>query len=1040
MKLLLPRIITATFTLSFLLTTCVMAQTATTGTIEGGITDIHGAIVPRVTITVTSPNLIRAQSVTSDNEGRYRIVNLPPGRYAVIVEATAGFARFVQPNVTVNLSRTSILAIQLEVAGATATVTVNNISSPVDTTDNTTGTNVSTEQFLNFTTQRTVQSLYTIAPTVSRSGLRDPSGRDRDPSVAGSSGLENSYIFDGVNTTDPSFGGSGANLPFEFVQEVEIKTGAYAAEYGLSTGGIFNVLTKSGGNDFHGDAFAYFTTKGLVRETKHFPFTGSAPNGFSEIDAGFDLGGPLKKDKLWFFGALNPQRRANSFLTQTLRQKASNKVTTPFYAGKLTYALSKWNTLTFSTFGDFTRITGFRVGVAGAGGTVLSGFAADPNSFMSETELGGNNYILRLNSTITPKWIGEFAFGAHFQRNNIIPAASVAQTELVTDNFAILRNGMVLPVSDSNVDFGDVTGFLAFVDGRGGSLERGFVRQGGFGFVTKQDRDRYEAQARLQNISGRHTFKYGFEFTQNRYRINSHLTGPTRDFGEGVVYDGFNALNNFGVCTVQDSLILCPATGLTSRVTALIAAGRAPAGITSAITSTGLTAAQLSTNPFLIRSTTGIGNSIFSTKGDFISTNVESFYIQDDFRFTKHLQFNAGLRWDYQQAYAGTLTYLRLNSFKDNMQPRLGLIWDFKGHGKGKVFLNYARFLEAPIPVSLNLFAGGGDIAVSFGAFVDRLNAPEGSRVTVDFGGCCGTTPVDADLKPQTVNEITAGIEYEVIDKDLVLGLRGIYRAQGTVIEDGSFDEGLTYFLFNPGESETEHLACASEFGCFGRARRYYRALELTATKRFTTNYQFIASYVYSSLIGNYEGLFRNDNGQAAPNLTTLFDLQSLLPNTYGRLPNDRPHQLKFDGSYRTPWKVLVSGSLRAQSGIPFNALIPHPLYGDNEGFGVPRGTAVVPSNAQGGVRAGSNRTPTTLQLDLGAYYPIKVGENYQLSLQLNWFNVTNAQRAVRLDETFHINSGIPGADFIQFPNPFFGQGTIFQYPSSVRLGVTFQF
>src|SRR4029450_12288217 len=103
--------------------------------------------------------------------------------------------------------------------------------------------------------------------------------------------------------------------------------------------------------------------------------------------------------------------------------------------------------------------------------------------------------------------------------------------------------------------------------------------------------------------------------------------------------------------------------------------------------------------------------------------------------------------------------------------------------------------------------------------------------------------------------------------------------------------------------------------------RRDYRALEFTANKRFTNNYQFIASYVYSSLIGNYEGLYRNDTGLCVPNLTSLFDLQSWLANTYGRLPNDRPNQLKFDGSYRTPWKLLVSGSVRAQSGIPFEAL-----------------------------------------------------------------------------------------------------------------------
>ncbi len=237
--------------------------------------------------------------------------------------------------------RTSTVEVTLQPAGATAVVEVTDTAgATVDTTSTTRGSNVSTDQFSNFPTSRTVQGLYSIAPTVVRSGLRDASGRERDPSVGGSSGPENNYILDGVNTTDPAFGGSGANIPFEFVQEVEIKTGGYGAEYGRATGGIFNVITKSGTNEFHGDVYGYFTTKSLVRETKNFPFTGSAPNGFSEQDIGGDIGGPIVKDKLWFFGAFNPQRRNNFYLTQTLRASAENKVRTPFYAGKLTWGLT----------------------------------------------------------------------------------------------------------------------------------------------------------------------------------------------------------------------------------------------------------------------------------------------------------------------------------------------------------------------------------------------------------------------------------------------------------------------------------------------------------------------------------------------------------------------------------------------------------------------------------------------------------------------------------------------------------------------------
>ena len=253
--------------------------------------------------------------------------------------------------------------------------------------------------------------------------------------------------------------------------------------------------------------------------------------------------------------------------------------------------------------------------------------------------------------------------------------------------------------------------------------------------------------------------------------------------------------------------------------------------------------------------------------------------------------------------------------------------------------------------------------------------------------------------------------------------------------------------MFNPGESLTERLACADPtIGCFGRARRYYRALEFTATKRFTNNYQFIVSYVHSSLIGNYEGLFRNDNGQSDPNITSLFDLVSLLNGLYGRLPNDRPHVFKFNGSYRTPWNLVISGNLNAQSGVPFNQLVPHAVYGNNEGFGVPRGTAVVPNvsatvpGGSVGIESaiGTTRAPFTVNLDLGAYMPIKFGETKELRFTADWFNVLNSQRALTLDQTFSLNSGVVGVPPVR--NPFYGSGLIYQFPSSFRLGARFQF
>lgn len=1071
----------------------VFAQTSTTGSIEGTVTDTTGAAVPGVAVRVTSPNLISAQTATTDDGGRYKILNLPPGKYTVTVEAEKGFAKFERTEVEVNLSRTSGVEISLQPAGAQASVTITDTAgAAVDVSGTTTGSNVSSDQFSNFPTQRTVQGLYTIAPTVTRSGLRDATGRDRDPSVSGASGPENNYILDGVNTTDPAFGGSGANLPFEFVQEVEIKTGAYGPEYGRSTGGIFNVITKSGGNEFHGDIFGYGTTKGLVREVKNFPFTGSAANGFSEADFGGDIGGPIVKDKLWFFGAFNPQRRKNFYLTQTFHTPVDNTVTIPFYAGKVTWAINHKNTFTASTFGDFTKIDGF---LATAALNNVNGFGDDITAFQGRQETGGHNYAFRLNSTITNTFIAEVSGGLHFQRANTIPRA--IDRSLITDNFAVLRGGNVLVPVSTGVQYappaGDIntTGFIDFVDGRGGSLQRNFVRGPGFGLFTFQDRNRYEINAHMQNIvAGAHTVKWGFEWSRNIYNINTLSSGPDVTYANPLGLNlvngsdanathGSRITNNWLVCTVRGTEIICPTAAGTRRANSIPGATLAALGVTVGPTGA-ITQAEAFSNPFLLRNTTAVRD--FELVGN-TYTSVESFYAGDDWKFAKNFQLSFGIRWDYQQAYNGDgSTYIKFNNFDDNAAPRFGFIWDFTGKGKGKIFANYAQFIEVPIPLDVNVRAAGGDVQTDKNFRVNRINAPANATIvpgvsTLRAGadGILGTaddpvqngavnlgsdaTPLDPGLKPQSIREFTFGAEYE-IGHDIVLGSRGIYRAMVNVIEDGSFDDGNTYFIFNPGRlgtGTTEEAACAGDPGdpandidprapqCFGRAQRFYRAIEFTATKRFTNNFQFITSYVYSSLIGNYEGLFRNDNGQSDPNITSLFDLQSLLNNTYGRLPNDRPHQFKFNGSYRTPWKLLVSGNFYAQSGVPFNQLIPHPLYGNNEGFAVQRGTAIVPTvtATQPGFpntveSIGSHRSPTTMNLDLGVYYPIKVGEGKELRLTGDWFNVFNSQRAVTLDQTFSINSGVSSVPPVL--NPFWGSALLMQAPSAFRFGAKFTF
>jgi outer membrane receptor protein involved in Fe transport len=680
------------------------AQTTTTGTVEGTVSDSNGAAVPNVTLTLSGPNLVRAQTTTSDADGVYRFASVPPGRYTLDVAALSGFNAYKQENVEVNLSRGTSANIVLAPAGTTATVDV--VATPeVDQATNTTGTNVSTEFFSNIPTTRTVQGLYTIAPTVTRSGLRDASGRERDPSVAGSSGPENSYILDGINTTDPAFGGGGANLPFEFVQEVEIKTGAFGADQGLSTGGVFNVITKSGGNEYHGDLFAYGLPKSFVMDTKNFPFTGLAPNGYSELDAGGDIGGPIIKNRLTFFAAFNPQFRTNHYLTQTFRNEVQGDITTPFYSGKLSWVVNNNNTLTFTTFGDFTKEEGH---LYGQNLQVVNGFGVDEGAFQGTRETGGHNYAARLNSNIAQNWIGEFSFGLHFQRNNVIPATSL-DIPLVTDAFAILRpDNTVAPIVQSGVPGITRTGFVDWAYAPGGTLQRNFVQSAGFGLYQNQSRNRWEAAARLQSIFDNHTLKYGFEFYKNKYDIFQASTGPTNVFANplGVgnnngtdldnrTVNGFRVTNNFEVCTVRGTAVVCPLNAniapgpgilqsfAAQNLAALQGAGQPLPGGATSIQVGAVTADELNNNPLLVRLTTRVRD--FSLNAQ-TSTNVEGFYVQDDWRVLRNLQFNIGVRWDMQQAYdAAGGSYLQLNDWFDTLQPRLGFSWDPWGHGRTKI-------------------------------------------------------------------------------------------------------------------------------------------------------------------------------------------------------------------------------------------------------------------------------------------------------------------------------------------------------------------
>ncbi len=998
--------------------------------------------VPGVAVTVTGATGI-PQTQTTDSDGAYIFLNLEPGAYTLTGTPPTSFAAFLPAKVQVNETEPAAVFVHLTPAGSgqLAQVLVSDVTND-----------------LPIASSRNIYNLALSAPGVSQLGF-----------VAGGRRDQSNITLDGVDVNTPIDPSINSNrMAIAAFQEFAFVSQRFSAEHGRSVGGIQTVATASGTNDVHGDLFGYGTTKGLVRELKNFPFKGAAFNDYSNVDIGGQIGGPIVKSKLFYFGAFNPQRRTNDYLTQSIRRPVSNQMIVPFYTGKIDWIVSPNHHITFSTFGDFTRTRGF---LATSDLNNINGFGDDPAAFEGRQESGGHSYVFRLESAFTSHFTGEFSTWLNFQRQNTIPLTF--NQSRITDNFAVLKGDNVLAPVRSGVNFGSGTGFIDYVDGRGGTLQSNFVRGPGFGIFSNQNRNYYDFKARLLIVKGPHTIKWGFQWSQNRSDADMRSTGPSLMYGftpgavnaDGTplrntngnsnVTNGSLITNNWLVCTVRSTVINCPDAASVVRVQAIPNAQLAALGLTVNPVPNAITTGEAFNRPFLIRNTTRVRD--FQIVGE-THTNLESFYVADDFRVTRNFTVNLGLRWDYQQAYANNRTSLKLNNLIDNAAPRLGFGWGFTRNGRGRLYGNYAKFVEVPLSWELSVRAAAGRIHSDKHFNVDRLNAPVGSLIVpgvstgaTDLGA--GGAPPDQGLKPQSTREFVLGVEYE-LGRNFIIGSRGIYQSMINVIEDASFDDGDTYFIFNPGRvgpGTTEQAACAGDPitgrapRCFGRAQRFYRALEFTAAKRLSHHYLFNASYVFSSLIGNYSGLLPIDYWQSDPNFISLFDSRSLLENTYGRLPFDRPHSFKFNGSYETPFMLTIGGTLSAQSGVPFNALIPHPIYGNNVGFLGPRGTAIVPavSPVEPGFpnvvnSTGSRRTPAIIKLDLNLNQRFQLGETKDLYLSAAWFNVFNSQRATSLDQTFQINSGVAGVPNLS--NPFFGSALLSQTPSSFRFGVKFTF
>jgi len=273
----------------------------TNATLNGRVLDQNGAGLPGVTVTATAPATGFSRADTTKPDGAYAITSVPAGTYTVTYQLS-GFKTIEQKNVELNVATTRPLDVTMQVSAVAEMVTVST-EAPLVRTDAAIGAVISQKELETLPLNgRQFANVAVLAPGTQLAYNTDPTKPGQlTVQLDGGSGRNVNYIMDGGDNTDDTIGGALQNFSLESVQEFKIQTQQYKAEYGRSTGGVLNVVTKTGTNEFHGSAFEYFRDKSLNSETESEKRAGSGKSDYSRDQYGASLGGPIVKDKVHFF-------------------------------------------------------------------------------------------------------------------------------------------------------------------------------------------------------------------------------------------------------------------------------------------------------------------------------------------------------------------------------------------------------------------------------------------------------------------------------------------------------------------------------------------------------------------------------------------------------------------------------------------------------------------------------------------------------------------------------------------------------------------
>lgn len=1010
----------------------VQAQ-STAGDIAGNVPAASGG---KVTVKSIATGIVREYPI--DAAGRFRVPALPIGAYELTLPDGSVARVNVVAGQTVNAAFGN--------ASSTSATTLDKVTvlggmiNAIDLSSTETRTTFTASQLNTLPVARDVTSVSLLTPgTAASSSYFGPA------SFGGASAAENSYYVNGFNVTNLYDILSFSEVPFQAIDQLDVQTGGYGARYGFSTGGVTSVNVKRGTNEFKGGISYTFTPNslreqpGVVALNNGTIWRSYDQNSSDSSNLSVWAGGPIVKDKLFFFalmsyskndsttyGARGAGYRAGGSPTSPLPYTTSGNTTAsdytstqPYWLLKLDWYLNDNNHIEYTGF-DNTRKSTYSNYSALYSSTAL-------DATLKKTTYRGQEKLENGGHTDIVKWTS-------YLTDNLTMALQWGRMDNTNSDYTID------PTGKPNYYYGDVNqppSCPYVIDYRdaapifGGQLAGTCATTTSVditGGYNKRDAGRIDFEWQL----GSH--KVSFGYSDERWKSRQGSIQDIYYFGED-----YNLLDNTAVGDPN------PGDG-----------------------------------------TIVIDRIYFATGGN-VEIDQKSWYLEDNWNITDNFMLYMGIRNDsFENKNSAGRTFVK----QDNIwQPRFGFTWDILGNGDSKLYGTVGRY-SLPIAANVSLRAASAsyyteNVYVWDGTFNPANGAPNlggfyrGGIYNAVYNGEDGSVPdpaavADKSLKPYTQDEYILGYQQILHSENAFmdgwqLGVKATYRKIVNAIDD-TCDVRAVYnaavaagysvsnwanqwtspggipgcYLYNPGRDLNIRLDVnvdgnirdltipAAALG--PKAQRTYKAVTFSADKS-TDKWSVSASYTWSKLYGNLEGLVKSTNGQDDTGTTSDFDFKEIMYGATGDLFNDHRHSIKIYGSYKFSPEWEMGFNVLAQSGSPISC-----LGGGMGTFGTQYGYTGVfhacdPANPTKITPVGAaGRTPWNITVSPNVIY--RPSSLPGLSMQVSVLNIFNRIVSVQdFETTYGITAGGQVRNYYNY-----GQPKFFNTPRYVRFQVQYDF